>query len=143
MTRAVVLPHPDWLGFLIMAVCSSPKGEGKDVQTIMRYENDGLQYFLYSRTNLMPHSLTPRQHEYLEYLRSYIKENEASPRLDEIAKHFRVKPPTAHKTLEALHNKDTSTLPATVSQDSLYGFLNVLGVPRLLFVYRILRYLNE
>lgn len=55
-------------------------------------------------TNSMPHSLTPHQHEYFEYIRSYIKENEASPRLDEIADHFSVKPPTAHKTLEALDN---------------------------------------
>jgi SOS-response transcriptional repressor LexA len=53
----------------------------------------------------MPHALTSRQREYLEFLRNYIKENESSPRLEEIADHFGVKPPTAHKTLEALHNK--------------------------------------
>lgn len=66
----------------------------------------------------MPHSLTPRQHEYLEFLRSYIKENETSPRLDEIAEHFSVKPPTAHKTLEALHNKGYIYF----ARDSVSGF---------------------
>ena len=53
----------------------------------------------------MPHAITPLQRNYLEFLRSYIRENESSPRLEEIADHFGVKPPTAHKTLEALHDK--------------------------------------
>lgn len=53
----------------------------------------------------MPHALTPRQREYLEFLREYIRENESSPRLEEIAEHFGVKSPTAHKTLSALHEK--------------------------------------
>ncbi len=53
----------------------------------------------------MPHALTTRQREYLEFLREYIKENETSPRLEEIAEHFGVKPPTAHKTLEAFHRQ--------------------------------------
>jgi repressor LexA len=50
----------------------------------------------------MPHALTPRQKEYLEFIREYVKENESSPRLEEIADHFDVKSPTAHKTLKAL-----------------------------------------
>ena len=33
----------------------------------------------------MPHALTPRQKEYLEFIREYVKENESSPRLEEIA----------------------------------------------------------
>jgi SOS-response transcriptional repressor LexA len=45
----------------------------------------------------MPHSLTPLQRDYLDFLRSYIKENESSPSLEDIADQFRVKPPTAHK----------------------------------------------
>ncbi len=45
----------------------------------------------------MPHSLTDRQREYLEFIREFIKENESSPRLEEIAKHFGVSSPTAHK----------------------------------------------
>jgi len=53
----------------------------------------------------MPHALTPRQKEYLEYIRDYIKENESSPRLEEIAEFFGVKSPTAHKTLKALMRK--------------------------------------
>jgi len=53
----------------------------------------------------MPHAITNRQREYLEFLRGYIKENESSPRLEEIAEHFGVKSPTAHKTLKALMNR--------------------------------------
>ena len=53
----------------------------------------------------MPHSLTSTQRGYLEFLRDFIKRNESSPRLEEIAGHFGVKAPTAHKTLEALQNK--------------------------------------
>ena len=53
----------------------------------------------------LPHALTPRQHEYLEFIRGYIKQNESSPRLEEIAEHFGVKSPTAHKTLKALFAK--------------------------------------
>ena len=53
----------------------------------------------------MPHSLTPRQREYLTFIREYVKQNESSPGLDEISTHFGVKSPTAHKTLEALQSK--------------------------------------
>ena len=53
----------------------------------------------------MPHSLTPRQREYLTFIREYVKQNESSPGLDEISAHFGVKSPTAHKTLEALQSK--------------------------------------
>ena len=50
----------------------------------------------------VPHALTTRQREYLEFIREYVKKNESSPRLEEIAKHFSVKSPTAHKTLKTL-----------------------------------------
>ena len=53
----------------------------------------------------MPHSLTERQKECLEYIRGYIAENESSPRLEEIAAYLGVKLPTAHKLLEALQSK--------------------------------------
>lgn len=53
----------------------------------------------------MPHSLTELQKEYLNFIRGYIRENESSPRLDEIAGHFGVKAPTAHKILSALQSK--------------------------------------
>jgi SOS-response transcriptional repressor LexA len=49
--------------------------------------------------------LTSTQREYLEFLRDFIRKNESSPRLDEIAEHFAVKAPTAHKILEALQSK--------------------------------------
>lgn len=53
----------------------------------------------------MPHALSPLQRQYLEFIHEYVKTNESSPRLDEIAAHFGVKSPTAHKMLEALHSK--------------------------------------
>jgi SOS-response transcriptional repressor LexA len=53
----------------------------------------------------MSYSITTRQREYLDFLRQYIAKNESSPSLNEVATHFRVKPPTAHKTLEALQKK--------------------------------------
>jgi len=52
----------------------------------------------------MPHALTDRQRDYLEFIREYIRENESSPRLEEIAEHFSVTSPTAHKTLKALQS---------------------------------------
>lgn len=53
----------------------------------------------------MPHALTALQKDYLDYIRDYVAKNESSPRLDEIAEHFQVKAPTAHKTLETLQKK--------------------------------------
>ena len=53
----------------------------------------------------MPHALTERQKECLDYIRGYIAENESSPRLEEIASYLGVKSPTAHKLLEALQSK--------------------------------------
>lgn len=53
----------------------------------------------------MPHALSVRQKEYLAFIREYIRENEMSPGLDEIARHFGVKPPTAHKILDTLQVK--------------------------------------
>jgi SOS-response transcriptional repressor LexA len=66
----------------------------------------------------MPHALTSIQSKYLEFIRQYVKENESSPRLEEIADHFGVKPPTAHKTLETLHNKGYIYF----ARDSVSGF---------------------
>jgi SOS-response transcriptional repressor LexA len=53
----------------------------------------------------VPHSLTSTQREYLEFLRDFVRKNEGSPRLEEIAEHFSVKAPTAHKILETLQSK--------------------------------------
>jgi len=53
----------------------------------------------------MPHALSDRQREYLDFIKSYIAENELSPRLEEVAGHFDVKPPSAHKNLQALQRK--------------------------------------
>lgn len=67
---------------------------------------------------LVPHALTTLQQEYLDYLRDYIRSNEASPRLEELAEHFGVKSPTAHKILKALHNKGYIYF----ARDSISGF---------------------
>jgi SOS-response transcriptional repressor LexA len=53
----------------------------------------------------MPKDLTNRQQEYLDFIRDYIRENESAPRLDEIARHFGVSSPTAHKALDTLQDK--------------------------------------
>lgn len=53
----------------------------------------------------MPNSLTERQREYLGFIHEYIKENESSPRLEEIAQHFYVTNPTASRTLKTLEEK--------------------------------------
>ena len=66
----------------------------------------------------MPHALTSRQSEYLVYLRQYIRDNESSPGLAEIAKHFGVTSPTAHKTLESLQSKGYLYF----GRDSVSGF---------------------
>ena len=66
----------------------------------------------------MPHALTDRQREYLDFIRDYIKENESSPRLDEIANHFGIKSPTAHKTLKALQRSGFLYF----GRDSVSGF---------------------
>jgi SOS-response transcriptional repressor LexA len=66
----------------------------------------------------MPHSLNPRQREYLEFIREYIKTNESSPLLKEVAEHFGVKSPTAHKTLKTLRNAGFLYF----GRDSISGF---------------------
>ena len=66
----------------------------------------------------MPHALTPRKREYLEFIRRYIAENESSPSLKEIAIHFNVTSPTAHNTLRDLQSKGYLYF----GRDSISGF---------------------
>ena len=66
----------------------------------------------------MPHALSDRQKEVLEFIRNYIAKNECSPRLEEIASEFDIKPPTVHKILEALQSKGFLYF----GRDSLSGF---------------------
>ena len=66
----------------------------------------------------MPHALTPRQSKYLKFIREFIRQNESSPRLDDIAEHFKVKRPTAHKALKALQSKGYIYF----GRDSVSGF---------------------
>lgn len=66
----------------------------------------------------MPHSLSDRQKEILSYIREYVAKNECSPRLDEIAAQFDIKPPTVHKILEALQVKGYLYF----GRDSVSGF---------------------
>lgn len=54
----------------------------------------------------MPHALTERQKEYLDFIKNYFRENENTPSLKEIAEHFGVQSPTAHNILKALQQKD-------------------------------------
>lgn len=53
----------------------------------------------------MAQELTLKQNEYFEYISDYIWRYECAPRLEEIADHFGVKTPTAHKALVALREK--------------------------------------
>ena len=66
----------------------------------------------------MPHALSERQKEYLEFIRNFVANNESSPRLDEIAEHFNVRAPTAHRALEALQAKGYLYF----GRDSVSGF---------------------
>jgi SOS-response transcriptional repressor LexA len=66
----------------------------------------------------MPHSLSDRQKEILAFIREYVAKNECSPRLDEIAAQFNIKPPTVHKILEALQVKGYLYF----GRDSVSGF---------------------
>ena len=73
----------------------------------------------------MPHALTKRQREYLDFIREFIRENEVSPRLGEIAERFGVKSPTAHNTLEALQRKGYIRF----ERSSQTGFYVIYEVP--------------
>ena len=53
----------------------------------------------------MPHALTEREKEYLQFLRDFISANESSPQLKDVAQSFGVKLPSAHKVLDALQRK--------------------------------------
>jgi SOS-response transcriptional repressor LexA len=66
----------------------------------------------------VPKALTERQKEYLDFIRTFIQENECVPRLDEIAKHHRVTSPTAHKALKSLQDKGYLYF----GRDSVTGF---------------------
>ena len=50
----------------------------------------------------MASALTGRQQAYLDYIRAYIETHESAPGVKEIAGHFGVSSPSAHKALEAL-----------------------------------------
>ena len=66
----------------------------------------------------MPHALSKKQKQYLEFIRNYIKDNECSPRLEEIAKNFGITSPTAHRMLEVLQSKGFLYF----ARDSISGF---------------------
>jgi Mn-dependent DtxR family transcriptional regulator len=53
----------------------------------------------------LSYSLTDRQREFLDFIREYIKKNESSPAIEDLARHFHLNPPTAHKMLEDLRAK--------------------------------------
>jgi SOS-response transcriptional repressor LexA len=53
----------------------------------------------------MTSNRTNRQDEYFKFIRDYVWSNESAPRLKEIADHFRVTLPTAHKALTSLQSR--------------------------------------
>jgi SOS-response transcriptional repressor LexA len=80
----------------------------------------------------MPHALTDRQRDYLNFIKSYIAQNELSPRLEEIAEHFDVKPPTAHKTLVALRRKGFLTFDRTSASGFFIRLIEMGGAQEIL-----------
>ena len=91
----------------------------------------------------MPQELPERQKEYLNFIRNYIQENESAPRLDEIAKHFGVAPPTAHKSLRALQGKGHIYF----SRDRVTGFYirmpQVIGATAPIFETNLIGKINR
>jgi len=75
----------------------------------------------------VPHALTDRQRDYLNFIKDYIKENEISPRLEEIAEHFEVKSPTAHKMLKALQRKGFLIFDRTSSSGFFIRLIERVG----------------
>jgi repressor LexA len=53
----------------------------------------------------MPHTFSAKHVDYLDYIKSFIQENSYSPSLKQIAEHFHVTSPTAHKALKGLQEK--------------------------------------
>ena len=49
--------------------------------------------------------LTPKQKQIFEYIKKYIKENDYSPSLEEIGRHFRLAKSTVHQHVETLRDK--------------------------------------
>ncbi len=50
--------------------------------------------------------LTPKQKQILDYIKKYISKKDYSPSLKEIAKHFKIKKPTAHQYIKTLKEKE-------------------------------------
>lgn len=65
--------------------------------------------------------LTPRQAEYLDYIKGFIKENIYSPSLQEIATHFDSKVGTAQKFVDVLISKGYLT-----KEDGRHRSINVM-----------------
>ena len=90
-----------------------------DIVKVLKYQSWRGLYrlgivFGYYKSNLLSLSclffgegiaLSERHREVLTYIRDYVRTQESSPRLEEIAAHFHVTSPTAHKYLRALQRK--------------------------------------
>ena len=50
-------------------------------------------------------TLTPKQKQIFEYIKRYIRENDYSPSLEEIGRHFKLVKSTIHQHVEALRTK--------------------------------------
>jgi len=76
-------------------------------------------------------------------LRKYIKENEASPRLDEIAEHFGVTSPTAHNTLKTLRNRGYITFGRTKKSGFFVRLLERAGTAEMVYEVPIVGNINQ
>lgn len=91
----------------------------------------------------MPHALTDRQRDYLNFIKDYIKENELSPRLEEVAEHFEVKPPTAHKMLKALQRKGFLISDRTSSSGFFIRLIERAGVQEIVLQVSLIGKINR
>ena len=59
----------------------------------------------------MPHALSEREKEYLEFLRDYVRENEYTPQLKEVADHFGV----SNETLRRWEKQGLIPMPTRIN----------------------------
>src|SRR3989344_1203460 len=81
----------------------------------------------------MSNNLTPKQKKILEYIKIYLKKNEYSPSLEEIAKHFKLAKSTVHQHVETLIEKgylNKSDYKAR-SLEVSYGKSDLIEIPLL------------
>jgi SOS-response transcriptional repressor LexA len=91
----------------------------------------------------VPYALTKRQREYLDFIRAHIAENEFSPSLKEIAEHFGVTPPTAHKMLAALSRKNCIAFGRTSYSGFFIRVIERAGSPEIVLTVPVVGHINR